>query len=213
MTTTRRPKGDCGGLPGEVWTRFIARRIRACRWRAGRNSQAGGFFRTCSRTRRKPSAAPQPSAARQSRGSIPAGGAIDRAGAASARLCRLPPRTVREAGRRLDGWLVDRFFPLTLVTSRSRRSPPTIEYNCFQTDWPQVLHACALHLAPGRFAADHSRWRVTRRPSEPDSTGGGGAVHRRGRRSDPIAWSVPTDDRRELHLIAQSMSRHSHDRR
>ena len=97
-------KATGGGLPVEVWTRFMRRRIRALPVASLPNSQRGGFMSNLFQTASQVSAAP--SAA----GAGPAGRRIS-AGTGTEPRRRLPiqMRGPKPAAG-LDGWLVDRMF-------------------------------------------------------------------------------------------------------
>ena len=95
-------KATGGGLPVEVWTRFMRRRIRACRWRAAELA-----------ARRLPvepvpdgvAGQPAPAPTHRRRG-----GSGRCRPSATARPRRSRPNARPEAAAGLDGWLVDRLF-------------------------------------------------------------------------------------------------------
>jgi penicillin-binding protein 1A len=103
---TRKATG--GGLPVEVWTRFMRAAHQGIPVAALPNSQ-GGFLSNFFQTASQAAAAPQPTAqAPTPLAPVPAGGAYRQA---PSRTSGPPSPSARpEAAAGLDGWLVDRLF-------------------------------------------------------------------------------------------------------
>src|SRR5258708_1745538 len=105
-------KATGGGLPVEVWTRFMRTAHQGVPVAALPNAQSGGFLSNLFQTASQVSAAPQPSAqAPVPLAPIPAGGAYRPAPVrTSAPPVPASPTARPEAAAGLDGWLVDRMF-------------------------------------------------------------------------------------------------------
>ena len=96
-------KATGGGLPVEVWTRFMRTAHQGVAVAGLPNSQRGGFMSNLFQTASQVSAAPAPSAP------VPPGGGYR---PPPARTSAPPPNPSArpEAAAGLDGWLVDRLF-------------------------------------------------------------------------------------------------------
>ncbi len=105
-------KATGGGLPVEVWTRFMRAAHQGVPVATLPNSQSGGFLSNLFQTASQISAAPQPSA----QGPVPltpvpAGGAYRPSPSRTSMPPAPPSPSARpEAAAGLDGWLVDRLF-------------------------------------------------------------------------------------------------------
>jgi penicillin-binding protein 1A len=98
-------KATGGGLPVEVWTRFMRTAHQGVAVAGLPNSQRGGFISNLFQTASQVSAASQPSAP------IPQGGGGYRPPPARTSAPPPPNPSARpEAAAGLDGWLVDRLF-------------------------------------------------------------------------------------------------------
>jgi penicillin-binding protein 1A len=102
-------KATGGGLPVEVWTRFMKAAHQGVPVAALPNSQAGGFFSNLMQAASQASSPPVPSAQSPVAPSpIPSGGAYR---PAPTRASAPPASSSRpESAAGLDGWLVDRLF-------------------------------------------------------------------------------------------------------
>jgi penicillin-binding protein 1A len=102
-------KATGGGLPVEVWTRFMKAAHQGVPVAALPNSQAGGFFSNLMQAASQASSPPVSSAQYPVAPSpIPSGGAYR---PAPTRASAPPASSARpEAAAGLDGWLVDRLF-------------------------------------------------------------------------------------------------------
>jgi len=107
---TRKATG--GGLPVEVWIRFMRAAHQGVPVAALQNSQSSGFLSNLFQTASQTSAAPQPSAqAPVPLAPVPSGGAYRPAPARTSTPAAPPSQTARpESAAGLDGWLVDRLF-------------------------------------------------------------------------------------------------------
>jgi len=101
-------KATGGGLPVEVWTRFMRSAHQGVAVAGLPNSQRGGFMSNLFQTASQASAAPSTSASSPA-APIPQGGGYR---PAPARTSAPPPNPSArpEAAAGLDGWLVDRMF-------------------------------------------------------------------------------------------------------
>jgi penicillin-binding protein 1A len=105
---TRKATG--GGLPVEVWTRFMRTAHQGVPVAALPNAQAGGFLSNLFHTASQASAAPLPPAP-VPLAPIPSAGAYRPAPTRTSAPPAPPSPNARpEAAAGLDGWLVDRLF-------------------------------------------------------------------------------------------------------
>jgi penicillin-binding protein 1A len=102
-------KATGGGLPVEVWTRFMKAAHQGVPVAALPNSQTGGFFSNLVQAASQASSPPAPSAQGPVAPTpIPSGGAYR---PAPTRASAPPASSARpESAAGLDGWLVDRLF-------------------------------------------------------------------------------------------------------
>src|SRR5712672_3458778 len=107
---TRKATG--GGLPVEVWTRFMRAAHQGVPVAALPNAQAGGFLSNLIQAASQVSAAPQPSTqAPVSLAPVPTGGTYRPSPSRTSMPPAPPSPSARpEAAAGLDGWLVDRLF-------------------------------------------------------------------------------------------------------